>query len=177
MASRVRPADGKVNSSLGELYVQHVDLVYRYFYHQVRHRQEAEDLTATTFSKAIASIDHYQPDRSTFAAWLFGVAHRTLADYLRKAHGLQLPTTEADADNPERLVATAEQAEIVRGRLQLLPDDQRAALILRFFGELSVRDASAVMGKSDAAIKMLVHRGLCRLRTWYETEEQLEQRA
>lgn len=85
---------------------------------------------------------------------------------------------EADSrDNPETLVSDAEQATIVRKRLEQLPGEQQEAIVLRFFAGLSVRDTAKVMGKSEAACKMLVHRGLLTLRSWYETERCFEERA
>ncbi|MDE3076095.1 MAG: sigma-70 family RNA polymerase sigma factor [Chloroflexota bacterium] len=175
----MQPSRGDDNSALTSLYLEQVDAVYRYFYHHVHHVHDAEDLTATTFSKAVSSFGQYSADRGTFAAWLFGIARRALADHLRQRHAPVLPTRDMSAahQDPERVVADAERATLVRERLQQLPMDQRDAVIMRFFGALSVRETAAAMGKSEAAVKMLVHRALCTLRTWYETEERVEQRA
>jgi RNA polymerase sigma factor (sigma-70 family) len=48
--------------------------------------------------------------------------------------------------------------------LQQLPYRQRAALVLRFYGDLSERDAAAVLGCRTGTVKSLVHRGLAAMR-------------
>src|SRR5690242_19444630 len=66
------------------LYHQQAVAVYRYFYHQIGHVQDAEDLTATTFSTALSRFAQYQPERASVRAWLFGVAHNCPREHRRR---------------------------------------------------------------------------------------------
>src|SRR5262249_33812353 len=66
------------------LYRQHRAAVFRYFYHQIGHVQDAEDLTATTFCTAVSRFAQYRPEQAVLAAWLFGVAHNCFREYRRR---------------------------------------------------------------------------------------------
>src|SRR5690348_2782141 len=66
------------------LYHQHFASVYRYFYHQIGHVQDAEDLTERTFMTALCRLAQYQPERASLPVWLFGVAQNCLREYRRR---------------------------------------------------------------------------------------------
>src|SRR5438034_5726109 len=66
-----------------QLYRKHLRPVYGYLYARLGSREEAEDMTALVFERALASIGSYRPTGS-FAGWLFTIAHRALADYYRQ---------------------------------------------------------------------------------------------
>ena len=74
------------------IYRQYVTPVYRYLYLQVGNPHDAEDLTATTFSRALTTIHRYE-EQGNFAAWLFSIARHTLRDYQRR----QRPRVAVDA--------------------------------------------------------------------------------
>jgi hypothetical protein len=67
--------------------------VYRFFFKSLRNREEAEDLTAQIFLKALRFLD---PERSAHIArsWLFKIAHTTIADYWRTYY--RAPTSSLD---------------------------------------------------------------------------------
>ncbi len=162
--------------TVATLYHRHASSLHRYFFAHLGNTQEAEDLTALTFVKAVASIGRYQ-EQGRAASWLFGIARHTLLDYQRRRrspHGT--PTIEDPliamlvdpAPLQEEVTLRAEQARQLRELVRQLPVDQRDALILRFFNELSVGETAATLGRSAGAVKMLVHRALTSLRARYE---------
>jgi RNA polymerase sigma-70 factor, ECF subfamily len=144
------------------LYQRYLPKVYRYHLSHTCDVQEAEELTSQTFIGALENLPQFNRQR-TFRCWLFGIARHKLVDYLRKSHrDLSLEKAE---DTPAREPTPEEQAfhklnlaEIARVMKQL-PADQVEALSLRIFCELSAAEAGTVMGKSEAAVKMLVLRG------------------
>jgi RNA polymerase sigma-70 factor (ECF subfamily) len=148
------------------LYQQHAAAVYRYFYHQLGHVQDAEDLTATTFSTALRRFAHYRPGQGTLPAWLFGVAHNCLREHRRRPSPVvPLPPDLLDPQPlPDGQLLSTERAAALHRAIQGLPADQREALALRFFAGLRTSDVAAVLGKSDGAVKMLVHRAVVALR-------------
>lgn len=158
------------------LYRQNVAPVYRYFYQQVGNPHDAEDLTATTFAKALASLSGYE-EQGKFTAWLFGIARHTLGDFQRSRRQpvdleVVAPTLVDAGPGPEEAALRAERAARLRRLLRRLPADQQEALILRFFGQLSTAEAATVLGRSEAAVKMLVHRAVAGLRDLYAREVQ-----
>ena len=87
------------------------------------------------------------------------------------------PTTRVArcAQPGQGVVATlwlsAERTLALQRAIKRLPLDQRDALALRFFGGLGVRDVAEILGKSDGAVKMLVHRAVLALRESSERED------
>jgi len=150
------------------LYQQYAAPLYLFFYQQVGNPQDAEDLTAATFSRALISLGRYQ-EQGRLAAWLFSIARHTLQDERRRRR----PHTNIEhvaalvADpgpQPETQAIESEQARLLQDLVLQLPADQQAALTLRFFGELSIGEIARLMGRSAGAIKMLIHRAIGRLR-------------
>jgi RNA polymerase sigma-70 factor (ECF subfamily) len=159
-------AQPRLSGDFGAVYRQHARAVYSFFYHQVGSIEDAEDLTATAFSTALANVDRYVVSRGTVAAWLFGIARNCLRDHHRRSRRQEpLPVDLTDRQAlPEARVLRAERAAAIHRAIQQLPADQREALALRFFAELRTADVAAVMGKHEGAVKMLVHRAVVTLR-------------
>ena len=140
--------------------------MYRYFYHQVAHMQDAEDLTATTFTRALDRFAHYQPDKASLSTWLFGVAHNCMREFRHRRRSMdQLPLEILDAQpEPESQLLMTERREALHRAIRDLPARQREALALRFFGELRAGEIATVLDKTEDAVKMLVHRAVKKLR-------------
>ncbi len=160
------------------LYEQHKPHLYRYFYQHTRNPQDAEDLTAATFTKALTSLERYE-ERGYAGAWLFGIACHTLRDAQRRQR-THLPLDEvapflADStQEPETYVLEDEQSRILNSLLWQLPPEQRAAVMLRFFADMSTGEAAAKLGRSAGAVKMLVHRAVAMLRERFRQTDKLD---
>ena len=166
--------------AFAELYRRHAVRVYRYVLAQTGHVQDAEDVTTQTFMQAMRDIASFR-GTGEFAAWLLRIArHRTL-DHFRSQRN-HLPLDEAKAGNDD--CHTDISLDIIVGRrlqmhelasaLAQIAPDRAEALRLRLFGDLSVAEAAQVMNKTDAAIKMLMHRGLADLRKRLQALEEDE---
>jgi len=151
------------------LYRRYVTPIYRYCYARTDNVADAEDLTAQTFMVVVETIDHGRSARN-FPAWLFGIARHKCADYHRAAYATQQqPLTDSEPADPEpenveeRLFRHT-ILECVEHLLAQLSPDRLEALRLRYWGGLSMREAAAVMRRSEAAFKMLVSRAISDLR-------------
>jgi RNA polymerase sigma-70 factor (ECF subfamily) len=153
-----------------ELYHRYLPGIYRYHLARTGHVQEAEDLTAQTFLTALESIRSFR-GQGSFSAWLFGIASHKLVDHYRRSR-TELPLEEVeDYHSPiplpeEAALQHLELARVVRV-LRLISPERAEALVLCIFGGLSLAEAAQVVGKSEAAVKMLVHRGI------YDLQERL----
>mgnify|MGYP005815744551 CR=1 FL=1 len=155
--------------AFAELYRRHVNRVYRYHMVHTGSARDAEDLTSQTFTAALESIHGYRGAGSV-AAWLMGIALNKRRMFFRSRGRSEFPLEEA-LDVPDPGPAT-EQAALDRIRLQqvraglaALNADRREAIALYFFAGLAVAEGARVLGKSEAAFKMLLSRGLQDLRT------------
>ncbi|HNQ95850.1 MAG TPA: RNA polymerase sigma factor [Anaerolineales bacterium] len=153
--------------AFAELYRRHVASVYRYHMAHTGNAHDAEDLTSQTFMAALEGIRSYR-GAAPYIAWLMGIASRLRLRFftatkpevpLEAALHIPTPSLPTDKSAFQRL----ERTQIINA-LKQLSSDRAEALILCFFSELSFAEAASVMGKSEAAVKMLVSRGLQDLR-------------
>jgi RNA polymerase sigma-70 factor, ECF subfamily len=154
--------------AFAELYRRHLTRVYRYHMAHTGHTRDAEDLTSQTFMAALESIGSYR-GTGTFSAWLMGIAMRKRLMFFR-GNRVEMPL-EAAVDVPDPLTPTDQaalqrlQLEQVVAALRNLNAERREAIALCFFAGLEASEAARVLGKSEAATRMLISRGLHDLRT------------
>jgi RNA polymerase sigma-70 factor (ECF subfamily) len=151
------------SSPLERLYDALGDQLYRFFYHQVGNREEAEDLTSEVFLKASRLLDGSR-DEASQRAWLRQAARTALADHWRRFY--RGPTTPLAGDPAPRALAdgTAEPQRTVRlpELLARLPENYRRVLELRFLEGCSVRETAAALGLSPGNVKVLQYRAVQR---------------
>jgi RNA polymerase sigma-70 factor (ECF subfamily) len=164
----VQRSQGGDGEAFAELYHRYLTPVYRFVFRRVGGNVAvAEDLTSQVFLQVLDNLNSYQ-ERGRFAAWLFTVTRRRLADYYRKA---EIDFLE---EVPESLLGISdglEQHENLTRLKQLLAaleEEKRELLQLRFSAELSFSDIAAVLGRSEAAVKMSLYRVLDGLREQWE---------
>jgi RNA polymerase sigma-70 factor (ECF subfamily) len=149
--------------AFAELYRRYMEPIYRFHLIRTSNVQDAQDLTSQTFLAALESIESYR-GQGSFAGWLFGIASHKVADHYRRRHvSASLEAIEEMTDPepyPEEVAATRLQLTQVARALATLAPDQAEALTLRLSGGLSALEVGRIMGRSEAAVKMLVHRGL-----------------
>lgn len=147
------------------LYQRHYDRVYRYVRASLGHDEDAADVTQQIFVQAWRSLGRFE-GRSSFATWLFRIAHNAVVDAQRKRHAAlsleRLPDDEhpTDASGPEEQAIRRENADRLSRALGHLDPEKRALLMLRFAVQLSVTEIAAVTGKRPDAVKKQLTRTL-----------------
>lgn len=162
--------------AFGALYERYVDRIYSYIYYRTGNQQDAEDLTARTFFKALDHIDAFNNRGVPFSAWLYRIAHNLVANWHRDRSRRRELVLEDQAHlthssgNPERMAEASEAREALLSAIRQLPDDRQQLILLKFSDALPNAQIGAIMGRSEGAIKSLYHRTLLALR------EDLQQR-
>lgn len=157
--------------AFGELYERYYARVYRYVYHRLGNAPDAEDITALVFMKALEALPSYHPRRNTFAPWLFRITRNAVIDHFRRRRfqssidELEHQSSEVD---PAGHVLERERREELGALVAHLSPDQREVVLLRFAGDLSYAEIGAVLKKKEPAVRMLLHRGLRKLKTVIE---------
>ena len=132
--------------------------------------QDAEDLTARTFYRALDKLDTYEDRGLPFSAWLFRIAHNLTANWHRDHSQRSFLSLDrlwshgSDHDAPEEQVAQQEEQAALLEAIDRLPEERRNLLHYKFATSLSNIEIGAMMNKSESAIKSLEFRTLAELR-------------
>jgi RNA polymerase sigma-70 factor (ECF subfamily) len=149
-------------SALHFLYVRFADDVCAYVRSIVRDPHAAEDITQNVFAKLMTAIHKYERRDVPFAAWIIRVARNMALDYMRAAR--QIPVEEVRTSDEGGELVGFDRAQCIRDALQRLPHDQREVLVLRHVAGLSPGEIAERLGKTEASIHGLHHRGRGALR-------------
>ena len=155
--------------AFAELYRRNLTRVFRYHIAHVGNEKDAEDLTSQTFMAALEGIRSFR-GTGTFTAWLFGIASRKRLMFFRRNGSRPEVPLEAVPETPcpdpptDSAAIQRLQLEAISRALRQIPAERAEALILTYFGGLSQAEPGRVLNKSEAAVKMLISRGLQDLR-------------
>ena len=144
---------------------QHRDHVYRFLVAAVG-SQEADDCFQETFLSAMRAYPRLRANSNT-RAWVLTIAHRKALDSYR-ARGRR-PVPMAEPPEPRTSNGAAEPDLELWDEVRKLPGKQRAAVALRYAGDLSHDEIGRVLGCSVEAARRNVHEGLKKLRLTWET--------
>lgn len=131
-------------------------------------RAAAEDVVQATFLRVHQSRDRIDPARP-FRPWLVTIALNLVRDGARQAarhHAREdaLATRESGrVARPDEVHDARELGSLLADRLAGLPEAQREAVVAVRLGGLSYPEAAEALGRSEAAVRQNVHRGLVRL--------------
>ncbi len=154
--------------AFGELYDRYHARIYRYIYHRVGHPADAEDITALVFMKALESLHGYRPRQAGFAPWLFRITRNAVVDHYRRRRpqaAFEALEREVGGDDPVTDVLDGERREELRSLVAYLSDEQREVVLMRYSADLSFSEIASILNKNEPAIRMLLHRGLRKLKT------------
>lgn len=159
------------SEAFGALYERYLDRIYNYVYFRVGSVDDAEDLTAKVFFKALKSIGSYKHMGLPFSAWLYRIAHNLIANYHRdnarkkeiSIDDMVLPEASKQPA-PEQSVMQMQEHDFLLQVIKDLSPQKRELILLKFVHNLSNEEIGAFFGKSEGAIKSLYHRTLLELR-------------
>jgi RNA polymerase sigma-70 factor, ECF subfamily len=155
------------------LYRKYLAQVYNYAVYELGDHHEAEDATERTFLSALAGLPGFEerarPDdgdgASTFRIWLFRIARNVVAERRRRWRRRPEASLELalDATAPGDVEATVVARETLASAwraVDRLPAERRRAVVLRFVHEMSTPEIAEILGRSEGAVRVLIHRGL-----------------
>jgi RNA polymerase sigma-70 factor (ECF subfamily) len=176
-------ADG---SAFGELYDYYLPRIYGFIFRRVGERSVAEDLTATTFERALGAVRRSDFRNESFGGWLYRVAANAVVDHVRTGRrfvtlgaitGEGTDEGRSSRGGPERgqgrptgdelavdaFARTLDRDQLARA-LKGLPEAHRRVLVLRFYDDLEVDEICGLLGCSRATFAVKLHRALAALR-------------
>ncbi|RKD19483.1 RNA polymerase subunit sigma-24 [Pelobium manganitolerans] len=170
--SLVEKAKEGNQKAYAELMQRYKDSIFFMVLKMVNNKDDAMDITVTTFAKAFENLDKYRPDFA-FSTWLFRIATNGSIDFIRKK---KISTTSIDsigsdgADdkvyeiksdvlNPEEHSIKKQQTEQLKEIIDKLPTRYRTLIILRYFDELSYEEIAEQMDLPLGTVKAQLFRG------------------
>ncbi len=166
------------------LYDRYASAVFGLALRMLGNREQAEEAVQEIFWRVWQRAQSFDPKRS-FAPWLFGIAHNYSIDELRRRR-VRPQSVYEDDEHPilssipdETDVGEAalmgEQRRIVIDALQELPNEQRQALELAYFGGLTQQEVADRLGSPLGTVKTRMRLGLQKLRTILQRQGLVEQ--
>lgn len=169
----------------GKLYDIYVDQIYRFIYFKVPRKEEAEDLTGEVFLKTWEYINEMGAEViDNLRAFLYQTARNTVIDFYRARNQKEfvaLPQEDEEEkskaeliDQKQDLVEKIELAsdiEEVKKALQKIREEYREIIVLRFVEEMSVTETAEILGKSEGAVRVLLHRAVAALKDQVQLKE------
>jgi RNA polymerase sigma-70 factor (ECF subfamily) len=155
------------------LYRRYLARVYSYAYYELGNHHAAEDATEATFVAALSNLERFEErarpadgeGASTFRVWLFQIARNEVAAERRRTRRrptapLEAALTIADPLDVQAEAERHDEARVAWQAVGRLPEDRRQAIVMRFVDELSTAEIAGVLGRSEGAVRVLIHRAL-----------------
>ena len=146
---------------------------------KVGNEEDAHDIASETFVRAVQNVFRLDPlSSASLYPWLHRVVLNLVVDHYRRTGQVETVSDSPEAGEllslferiedtgplPEEIVAQKQIQAAVRQALDSLPEAQAQAVSYRLIGEMSLAEIGAEMGKSEGAVKSLLHRGMLNLR-------------
>ena len=154
-------------SAISQLIERHSRRVKEYIRMMVKDNDVADDIFQETFIKAVRVIDEGRyTDNGRFLSWILRIAHNQVIDYFRSRKQQKL-VNEADAgynvlgtlrfaeQTVEDEMVAAQISSDVRHLVEMLPDEQREVVMLRYFSGLSFKE---IAEQTDVSINTALGR-------------------
>ena len=146
------------HAALGEVYNQFSSLVYGLAYRVIGDARAAEDVSQDIFVGLWERPEAFDPSRGSLRTWLGTLTHRRAVDHVRREEARRRRAERAagaitvvpDVDEMAAALVTAER---VRAALDVLPDDQRRAIDLAYFGGKTYREVAQILGIPEGTAK------------------------
>jgi RNA polymerase sigma-70 factor (ECF subfamily) len=149
-----------------ELVRRHQRGLFSYLYRMCRNTSDAEELTQAAMVRAWEKLAGFR-GASSFKTWLYRIGTNlcfNLRTRRKPTEELSETLTAPDAERPEAAFRQKKREEAVRAALACLPEDQRAALVLSIYQDMSYKEIAEALGKSVRAVDSLLFRAKTNVR-------------
>ena len=150
--------------------------IYSYFVRRIGY-EAAADLTQEVFLKLVRNIYAYR-FTGKFSNFIFTIAVNTCKDYFKKPHRDcgNIDYSQEYDENPTPLekVLKSEQTELIRKKLDVLPDIQKDAIILYYYHGFKSKNIAKITGVGVSTAKSRLKQGMDKLKKSFREEDYFE---
>jgi RNA polymerase sigma-70 factor (ECF subfamily) len=145
-------------AALAELVADFQRPVFNAAFRILGNRDDADDVTQTTFLKVFENLHRYDPAHKLFS-WIYRIAINEALDQLHR--GRRHETLEddrlSDLDGPEELAGAERLSRRVQSGLMELTEDYRVVLVLRHFGGCSYEEIGEILHIPEKTVKSRIY--------------------
>jgi len=158
---------------------QHQQMVFKTCMGFLHDKDDADDLTQEVFIQAYQSLSGFKGE-AAFSTWIYRIAVNASLNKVRKSSknfilqridilfgtekSKEMSLPVSDTENPEEILIRQEHVEWVKGALDTLPENQRTAIILSKYDDLSQKEIAEIMNTTEGAVEALLQRAKKNLR-------------
>ena len=173
----VKSIAGGDQLALHSLYEQTHRIVFTLIVRITNSRETAEELTVDVFHDVWKRASMYDPANGSVVGWIMNQARSRAIDRIRyeqrkkRVNGESKTSGNADtADDPHSAFHAGEQGRVLRKALAHLTPEERQAIELAFFSELTHQEVAASLNEPLGTVKSRIRSGLTKLRTVLDRE-------
>ncbi len=165
--------------ALAELYDRFGRIAYSLALRVLRDEALAEDAVQEAFMAIWRGASRFMPERAKASSWILTLVHRRAVDLVRREERRRAEPLEDTAvvgleGSAEDVAWLRLERERVQAALRLLPDQQREAIELAYYGGFTQSELAERLGQPLGTIKSRMFTGLARLRELLEAGAQRE---
>lgn len=155
-------------------------MVFRTCMGFLHNREEAEDLTQDVFIQAYQALVRFKGE-SAFSTWLYRIAVNASLNKIRKSKlklvfesfenligsdrtGIETYPVIKNDEDPEKIIIRQEHSEWLGRALDYLPENQKTAIVLSKYDDLSQKEIAEIMNITEGAVEALLQRAKKNLR-------------
>lgn len=150
------------------VYAEYKGKVMRYIHNRVSNVHDAEDLTSDVFVKVLNGLSGFDENKASISTWIYTITRNTVTDYFRTAKRFcelsEVLPGEDGEDDIDGSIPCEENLVQLADALESLSERERDIIILRYYGEKTLKEIAGMTNISYSYIKLLHAGALKKLR-------------
>lgn len=153
------------NIEFERIYDEYKGKVKGYVHSRVSNVHDAEDLVSEVFVKVLKGLSGFDENKASISTWIYTITRNTVTDYFRKAKCFcELSDVLLGDDDIDGKILCEETLVQLANALESLSQRERDIIILRYYGEKTLKEISGMTDISYSYIKLIHAEALKKLR-------------
>ena len=149
---------------------EHADGLYRFILKNIKDEEEARDIIQDSFEKMWRNVENVEGNKAK--SYLFTTAYHTMIDRIRKKKHVS-DYTEVNEESLFHTEQYSDLKQILDNAINLLPDIQKAVILLRDYEGYSYEEIGKIAGLNESQVKVYIYRARLFLKEYIGTMEKV----